>query len=174
MKIMEVIMNGLRRFWIPVVVFVVLFGSIWAAAPATQAAAAPQVSTLVAIRAAYHPEARPRYDRVVFQFSGPVPHVDAPHYVKQLTADPSDHPVKISGHAILAITMRDIAQAHNDQGRITAPTRIKYGLRNVREVVNAGDFEGVLTYGIGLRHTSKIRVFTLTHPSRVVVDFLNP
>jgi hypothetical protein len=70
--------------------------------------------------------------------------------------------------------MRDIAQAHNDQGRLTAPTRIKYGLRNVKEVVNAGDFEGVLTYGIGLNNKSQIRVFTLTNPSRVVVDVLNP
>ncbi len=168
-------MNGLKRYWIPVVVFVLLFGSIWTAAPQAHAAAAqPAVSTLVAIRAAYHPEARPRYDRVVFQFSGPVPHVDTPHYVKQLTADPSGQRVSIRGNAILAITMRDIAQAHNDQGRLTAPMRIRYCLRNVREVVNAGDFEGVLTYGIGLRHTSKIRVFTLTHPSRVVVDFLHP
>ena len=94
-------------------------------------------------------------------------YVDAPRYVKQLIADPSGHPVSISGHAILAITMRDIAQAHNDRGCLTAPTRIKYGLRSVKEVVNAGDFEGVLTYGIGLNHTSQIRVFTLTHPSRV-------
>jgi hypothetical protein len=31
-----------------------------------------------------------------------------------------------------------------------------------------------VTYGIGLAHRSKVRVFTLTHPSRVVVDFLNP
>ena len=166
-------MNGLRRFWIPVVVFVALLGSIFAMVPVSHAAA-PQVSTLVAIRAAYHPEARPRYDRIVFQFSGPVPHVDAPRYVKQLIADPSGRPVTINGHAILQLTMRDIAQAHNDQGRLTAPTRIRYSLRNVREVVNAGDFEGVLTYGIGLNHKSQIRVFTLTNPSRVVVDILNP
>ncbi len=167
-------MNGLKRYWIPVVVFVLLFGSTWVAPQARAAAAQPAVSTLVAIRAAYHPEATPRYDRVVFQFNGPVPHVDTPHYVTQLIADPSGRPVKISGQAILAITMRDIAQAHNTQGRLTAPTRIKYCLRNVREVANAGDFEGVLTYGIGLNHKSQIRVFTLTHPSRVVVDFLNP
>ncbi len=166
-------MNGLRRYWIPVVVLVLLLGSIVAVAPATRAAAAPPpVSTLVAIRAAYHPEARPRYDRVVFEFSGPVPQVDT-HYVNQLIHDASGLPVKITGKAILGLSMRP-AQAHNDAGKLTAPTRIKYGLRNVKEVASAGDFEGVLSYGIGLAHTSQTRVFTLAHPSRVVIDFLNP
>ena len=45
---------------------------------------------------------------------------------------------------------------------------------NVKEVVRAGDFEAVLTYGIGLAHKSEIWVITLTNPSRVVADFLNP
>src|ERR671932_23099 len=115
MKPMEVTMNGLRRYWIPIVVFVLLFGSSLAATPKTHAAAAPQVSTLVAIRAAYHPEARPRYDRVVFQFSGPVPQIDPPGYVHQLIADGSGLPVPIKGKAIFEMTMR-LAQAHNDAG----------------------------------------------------------
>ena len=168
-------MNGLKRYWIPVVVFVLLCGSIWAAAPRAHAAAAqPPVSTLVAIRAASHPEARPRYDRVVFEFRGPVPQIDPPGYVKQLIADGSGLPVPIRGKAIFAITMRP-AQAHNEQGQGTVrSTRLYPGLRNVRQIKNAGDFEAVLSYGIGLRHRSNFRVFTLTHPSRVVVDFLNP
>ena len=82
-------------------------------------------------------------------------------------------PVTIAGRAILQVRMT-LAQAHNAQGRATAPARIKYRLCNVKEVVRSGDFEGVVTYGIGLAHRSKVRVFTLTHPSRVVVDFLNP
>ena len=166
-------MNGLKRYWIPVVAFVLLCGSIWTAPQAHAAAAQPAVSTLVAIRAAYHPEACRRYDRVVFQFSGPVPRISAAGYVNQLTGDPSGMPVPIQGHAIFRITMRP-AQAHNDQGQSTASTHIYGRLRNVRQIKNAGDFEAVLTYGIGLRHKSKFRVFTLTNPSRVVVDFLNP
>jgi hypothetical protein len=167
-------MNGLKRYWIPVVVFVLLFGSVFAATPQTHAAAAqPPVSTLVAIRAAYHPAARPRYDRVVFEFSGPVPQIDPhPGYVKQLIGDGSGLPVPIKGKAIFELTMRP-AQAHNATGA-TASTRIYPGLRNVQQIKNVGDFEAVLTYGIGLRHRSNVRVFTLTHPSRVVVDFLNP
>ena len=164
-------MNRLKRFWIPVVVFVLLCGSIWTTAPRT-AAAHPAVSTLVAIRAAYHPEARPRYDRVVFQFSGPVPRISSAGYVRQLIGDGSGMPVPIRGNAIFKLTMRP-AQAHTVTGA-TASTRIYRRLRNVQQVKKVGDFEAVLTYGIGLRHKSKFRVFTLTHPSRVVVDFLNP
>src|SRR5919202_2956023 len=167
-------MNGLKRYWIPVVAFVLLCGSIWTAPQAHAAAAQPPVSTLVAIRAAYHPEARPRYDRVVFQFSGPVPRISSAGYVRQLIGDGSGMPVPIRGNAIFKLTMRP-AQAHNEQGQGTVcSTRLYPGLRNVRQIKSAGDFEAVLSYGIGLRHRSNFRVFTLTHPSRVVVDFLNP
>ncbi len=165
-------MNRLRRYWIPVVVLAVLLGSVLSAAPATQAQAAPSISTLVAIRAASHLQASPRYERVVFEFSGPVPQTNV-RYVPQLIADGSGLPVRITGNAILELTMRP-AQAHNAQGRVTAPTRIRLGLRNVKEVVRSGDFEAVVSYGIGLNHRSPIRVRTLTRPSRVVVDFLNP
>jgi hypothetical protein len=94
-------------------------------------------------------------------------------YVTQLLADGSGLPVPITGHAILQLTMRP-AQAHNEQGQPTAPTRMSFGLPNVKEVAGAGDFEGVVTYGIGLVHKSELRVITLTQASRVVVDFLNP
>ena len=38
----------------------------------------PSISTLVALRAAYHPEATPKYDRVVFEFNGPVQELCSP------------------------------------------------------------------------------------------------
>src|SRR5919202_5840513 len=169
-------MNGRKRYWIPVVAFVLLFGSVWMVAPRAHAAAAqPAVSTLVAIRVAYHPEAKPRYDRVVFEFSGPVPQIDPhPGYVKELRGDPSDMPIPICGKAIFEITMRP-AQAHNEHGQGTVrSTRLYPGLRSVQQIKNAGDFEAVLSYGIGLRHRSNFWVFTLTHPSRGVGGFLNP
>ena len=33
-----------------------------------------------------------------------------------------------------------------------------------------GDFEKVLTIGLGLRHAASVHVFTLTAPNRVVID----
>lgn len=164
--------NGLRRYGIPVVVLVVLLGTIWAVVPATHAAVQLPGSTLVSIQAVAHPEAIPRYERVIFQFSGPVPLMDV-RYVTHLVADASGLPVPITGQAILQLTLRP-AQAHTAQGRHTAPARIKYRFRNVQEIVSSDDFEGVLTYGIGLAHQAEFRVTTLDQPSRVVVDVLNP
>ena len=132
----------------------------------------PAGSTLRALRAAHHPEGTPPYDRVVFEFSGPVPLLEV-QYVTRLIGDGSGLPVPITGNAILQLTLRP-AQAHNEQGQPTAPTRMTFGLPNVKEVASAGDFEGVVTYGIGVAHKVELRVITLTQASRVVVDFLNP
>jgi hypothetical protein len=167
-------MNRLRQFWIVGIALAILCASILSLAPSTQAATTPQtappVSTLVAIRAAAHRQASPRYERVVFEFRGPVPLISV-QYTNQLIGDGSGLPVAISGRAIVLLTMKP-AQAHNDQGQTTAPTRVKYNLANIKEVASAGDFEAVLNYGIGLDHKTELRVLTLDNPSRVVVDFI--
>jgi hypothetical protein len=41
-------------------------------------------------------------------------------------------------------------------------------------VVNAGDFESVLSFGVGLARAEPFRMFTLTGPSRVVIDVRTP
>src|SRR4051794_11717896 len=171
-RIGEVIMNGLKRYWISGVVLAFVLVSVLSVTSATKAATAPPTSALTAIRTALHAEANPRYERVVFEFSGPVPLIEA-QYVKSLIGGASGLPVAISGNAILSLTMRP-AQAHTEQGQSTAPTRLKVGLPNVKEIASSSDFEGVLSYGIGLAQKSEIRVTTLGQHSRVVVDFLNP
>jgi hypothetical protein len=136
----------------------------------TPAVAAQQTSTLLAIRAAHHPD----YDRVVFEFTGPVPAQRDVGYVPELIGDPSGLPVPVAGDAILQVRMAP-ARGHDDNGNVTyGPTRRTYPLPNVIQVVNSGDFEGVLTFGIGLAQRTNITVFTLTNPSRVVVDIATP
>jgi hypothetical protein len=136
----------------------------------TPAMAAQQTSTLVAIRAAHHPA----FDRVVFEFSGPVPAQRDVGYVPELIGDPSGLPVLVAGDAILQVRMAP-ARGHDDNGNVTyGPTRRTYALPNVIPVVNSGDFEGVLTFGIGLAQRTGVTVFTLTNPSRVVVDIATP
>jgi hypothetical protein len=67
------------------------------------------------------------------------------------------------------------ARGHDDNGNGTyGPTRRTYPLLNVIQVVNSGDFEGVLTFGIGLAQRTGVSVFTLTGPSRIVVDIATP
>lgn len=136
----------------------------------TTAADAQQTSTLVAIRAAHQPD----YDRVVFEFTGSVPAQRDVGYVPELIGDPSGLAVPVAGDAILQVRMAP-ARGHDDNGNVTyGPTRRTYALPNVIQVVNSGDFEGVLTFGIGLAQRTGVTVFTLTNPSRIVVDIATP
>lgn len=130
------------------------------------------IATLVAIRAAHHSEAAPQYDRVVFEFSGPIPLLKV-EYVHQLIEDGSGAPVVIKGGAVLMVQLTP-ARAHDDQAQSTAPGRMAVSMPNVKEIVRAGDFEANLTYGIGLTQKVYIRILTLASPSRVVIDLLRP
>jgi hypothetical protein len=106
-------------------------------------------------------------DRVVFRFRGGLPaHHDA-HYVNQLIADGSGNVVPVAGRAILQVSFRT-AQAH-DAGGSTAPLRTAYPLPNALQSVRSGDFEGVVTYGVGLARRTPFHVTTLHNPARVVV-----
>jgi hypothetical protein len=138
-----------------------------AASPAAAVTtAAPAVPLLVGVRAASHRT----FDRVVFEFVGGVPKTRDVRYVRELTADGSGEPVRIAGSAILALTMSQ-ANAHDENtGQGTAPSRVVAGLGNVIEVVESGDFEATVSYGIGLAKRQRFTVTTLSNPSRLVVD----
>ncbi len=136
---------------------------------AARAAVRPSVSLLVGIRAS----PGRGFDRVVFDFVGPVPSRRTVGYVDRLIGDPSGLPVRIPGRAILRASFR-LAAAHNDGGKVTAPRRVSFALPNVIDVVRAGDFESVLSYGIGLSKRTAFQVSTLTRPTRVVIEISTP
>ncbi|MEV5741165.1 GerMN domain-containing protein [Microbispora rosea] len=144
-----------------------------AATPASSNAAvhaAPRVATLVDVRAAH----QPGLDRVVFEFRGPLPARRGAGYVSRLIADGSGRTVPVAGDAILRLGFGG-ATGHDNGGRPTyGPARETFALPGVIQVVNAGDFEAELTFGIGLTRKSSYRVYTLTRPSRVVVDIRTP
>lgn len=122
-------------------------------------------STLVGIRAASHGY----YDRVVFDFNGALPTKHEVKYVSQLIGDASGQVIPIAGKFILQVRFEPSA-AHNDAGQSTAPADLKFNLGNVVEVKRAGDFEGVVTYGIGLKKQALFCPFSLSGPTRFVVD----
>lgn len=135
-------------------------------APPAPAAAAPTTPQLVAVRAASHPG----FDRVVLEFSGGLPSVRRASYVDELRADGSGKRVRIAGAAVLQLVVSP-ARAHDeDTGARSAPRRLVTALPDLVEVVQAGDVEGYVTYGLGLVQRRPYRVTTLTGPSRVVVD----
>jgi hypothetical protein len=133
-----------------------------AAAPA----GAQEAPTLVDVRAGRHPG----FDRVVFEFRGAVPEhrID---YVDQLVQDGSGNPVAVAGTADLEVVFQG-ANAHElDGGTPTvSPRRFSPGLPAVKELAQVGDFEAVVSYGIGVDRERPITVSTLSGPSRLVVD----
>lgn len=122
--------------------------------------------TLVAVRAAHHPG----FDRLVFQFAGGLPAQRSVSYERRILSDASGLPLRLAGSAYLLVRFSP-ADGHNAQGRVTyGPTRRAYALPNIMEVANAGDFEAVLTFGVGLARRAPVHTFALTGPSRFVID----
>ena len=139
-------------------------------AGAAAGATVPVVPTLTQISAAHHPG----FDRLVFQFSGPVPAQHSARYVSQVIADPSGLPVNVAGSATLLVRFSPAA-GHNAQGNVTyGAAQRTYALPGLIQVVKAGDFESVLSFGVGVARAAPIHMFTLTNPSRVVIDVRTP
>ena len=116
------------------------------------------------------------YDRIVFEFTGSPPAYDV-RYVDQVRQDPSDRPVRLQGTAFLSVVMPggtldttlqvdDPAKAQSYKG----PRRLQPDLSAVQEIAVAGDFEGVLSFGVGLDRRSAFRVLRLSDPARIVID----
>ena len=141
-----------------------------ATAGAAAGATAPVAPTLTQISAAHHPG----FDRLVFQFSGRVPAQFSARYVSQVIGDASGLPVNVVGSAKLLVRFSPAA-GHNVRGIVTyGATQRTFALPGIIQVVNSGDFESVLSFGVGLARAEPIHVFTLTRPSRVVIDVRTP
>lgn len=110
---------------------------------------------------------------MVFRFAGAVPVRRIARYVDRLIADPSGRRVPIAGRTVLQVTLSP-ATARNGGGAFTAPSRIAFALPNVMTLVRSGDFEAVVSYGIGLAARASFHVHALTSPSRVVIDVATP
>jgi hypothetical protein len=129
-------------------------------------AGAQSAPTLVAVRAGRHAG----FDRVVFEFRGPVPATRQVRWVDQLVQDGSGEPVSVAGGADLEVVFQG-ANAHDDRGRPTvSPRRFSPGLAALKEVAQVGDFEAVVGYGLGVDRKRPLKVSTLGGPSRLVVD----
>jgi len=149
-------------------------GTAMTATAGTAAAApprpAPVTPVLTGVTAAHHPG----YDRLVFTFQGSVPSQHTVRYVSQVTADPSGLPVSLVGNAKLLVRFSPAA-AHTPRGVVTYKAgTTTYALPGIIQVAKAGDFESVLTFGVGVARTEPVHVFTLTRPSRVVIDLRTP
>lgn len=161
--------SSLLRLLVLTVPTVTLAAMPVAQAAVSPASRAPATPVLVDVRAAH----QPGLDRLVFEFRGSLPARRDVRYVKRLIADGSGRPVRVVGDALLQVRFSG-ATGHDTDGTTYGATRRTYSLPGVIQVVNTGDFESVLSFGVGLARPVPYRVYTLTRPNRIVLDVRTP
>jgi hypothetical protein len=152
-------------------------GAVAAPASASSFSTAPRVkertvsvSRLTAVRAGRHAG----FDRVVFELRGTPPGYRI-QYVPKVVQDGSGLPVALTGKAFIQVVLSPTS-AHLDSGAPSwpGPKRFRTGFPAVRQVAFAGDFEGYVTFGLGISQRSGFRVIELRNPTRIVVDVAHP
>ncbi|HUP69760.1 MAG TPA: hypothetical protein VM142_08080 [Acidimicrobiales bacterium] len=144
-----------------------------AAAPPVSVPATRERAYLTAVRADTKDDGG---SRVVFEFDPVLPGYKVDYIERPVTMDGSGDEVKVAGEAVLEIIMENAAQARFEGEKVietyTGPPRLQpAGAGAVVEVVEAGDFEGLVHWVVGLRQkNAKISVSTLSGPSRLVLD----
>jgi hypothetical protein len=137
------------------------------AAPAPSRACPAAGTYLTAIRTGQHAG----FDRVVFEFSGGLPAYTA-SVVQAVYTDPKGDVVPLAGQVQLRVVFRGAtAWCAAPAGQTYAgPSVITPYYPRLLTVSAAGDFEQVLSFGIGLAAPGSYRIYALTGPDRVVLD----
>jgi hypothetical protein len=123
---------------------------------------------LVAIRTGSHDG----YDRVVLEFRNDLPSWRV-GYVDQVTSE-SGETLPLAGAASLSVQV-DPAWAHDQntppyEATYTGPRSLTPGYPTLRQVRFVDEFEGHLTFGLGLARRVGFRVLELRGPSRLAID----
>src|SRR5207302_939185 len=123
--------------------------------------------TVYDIRAAHHDG----YDRLVIGF--PTTNSMPPYRITRQSSahfprDASGRDVALEGNTGLRVVFQ------NSDIQPGAPSDIKPRLPQIREVTNVGNFERVVSYGVGLATAACFRVTELSGPTRLVIDVQTP
>jgi hypothetical protein len=110
------------------------------------------------------------FDRVVIDLHGKLPGYDV-RYVRRLSYDGSGEHVPLRGRKFISIALMP-ARTQDAHGHsvYTGPRLRQYRFDALRGVAFTGDFEGVVSFGLSLRHRSDFRVTVLHAPNRIVID----
>jgi hypothetical protein len=120
-------------------------------------------ATVSALRVAHHDG----YDRLVIGFatSNSMPQYQlARQATSTFIRDASGQPVTLQGSAGIRVVL------HNADIASGVPNDLRPDLPEIREVAQIGNFERVVSYGVGLSTPACIRVLELSGPTRLVID----
>ncbi|HET9848254.1 MAG TPA: hypothetical protein VFR68_06840 [Candidatus Dormibacteraeota bacterium] len=123
--------------------------------------------TITSIRVAHHDG----FDRLVFGFATSLavpPYELHRQATSTFTRDASGQPAMLDGSAGIRTVFRGSDTTNG------LPTDLKPQLPEIREVANVGNFERVVSYGVGLKDQACFRAIELSGPSRLVIDVATP
>jgi hypothetical protein len=108
------------------------------------------------------------YDRLVVRSAPGRPNAKV-RKVAQVHEDGSGHLVPLLGQARLLVVLQ-VARAHNASGTASLIPAARTPLcPNLRQVKVSGDFEGYVSFGLGLRHQAGFRVWPAS-ATKFVID----
>jgi hypothetical protein len=112
---------------------------------------------------------QPGYDRFVLQFGSRVPQYTIKRQAKPtFTTGASGQTLTLSGTAGVLVQVHSASES----GSYTGSTDMSHAeFQVLKEARLTEDFEGYVSWGIGLNKPVCMRAFTLSDPSRLVVDF---
>lgn len=121
------------------------------------------------VRLGVHPE-QGGWDRVVFEFFDEGLPASTIEYVQNAAACGSGRTESLAGSAVLQVRMSPAA-AHDPSNRATiGATSIKGVGDTILQAKQICDFEGVVTWAIGVKGKQNFKVSTLPDPPRLVID----
>ncbi|HEX7089983.1 MAG TPA: hypothetical protein VF192_07590 [Longimicrobiales bacterium] len=142
-------------------------GVDWTSGVVHRASAGTGIATLTRVRTGM----QDGHDRIVFEFPGSaLPGYHVEYIGRPVRQCGSGEVVQLAGDGWLQIRMEP-AQAHDEQGRPTITERaFSPGLPAIREARLTCDFEGQVTWVLGVSSPNPFRVLELPSPPRLVVD----
>ena len=129
-----------------------------------------QTPLLIDVRTGLHEG----FDRVVFEFETSRPGYRVEYVTPPIQQCGSGNEEPVDGSAFIQVRMTPAA-AHDDVGQPTfGATELLPGLATILEVQQTCDFEGIVTWVLGLSEEVDFVVSALPDPFRVVVDVAHP
>lgn len=123
----------------------------------------PPLTGVTAVRTARHDG----FDRFVIELNRPVPSFQVlPQASPTFTLDASGQRVTLQGSAGVLIRLREA----DNHSAYSGAGDLRPGLPVLKQARLAGDFEGVVTWALGVSGPVCVRVQAIDAPARLVVD----
>lgn len=125
----------------------------------------PILPRLVGVSASHHAG----FDRLLLTFDREATPPTSATWATAVYGDPSGHAIPVPGRALLRVVIRG-ADAHTYAGRPTAVLDQALPLPGLVSLRKAGDYEGVITLGVGVALRTSFRVHALPGTATVALD----